>query len=131
MHSVKRAVSREINLIEGTYVFRWQHSFYDRLLRKEKEFAAYFRYVMNNPSGHETTGFTWSVAEDASLALTTPADESIRNSIKRFLDERIILRRRYYKVKSEADKNHLHRAIAGTDKQIDSLVYDLYNLTDE
>ncbi|MGD8719317.1 MAG: hypothetical protein PVH29_10905 [Candidatus Zixiibacteriota bacterium] len=33
--------------------------------------------------------------------------------------------------KSDADKQRLQRAVAATDRKIDTLVYELYGLTDE
>jgi len=131
MHSVKRAVSREINLLEGVYVFRWQHSFYDRLLREENEFKAYFQYVLDNPSKHEMAGFTWSVAGNADTALTTSTDEPHCERAHILINERISLKRSYYRVKTLEERLDLGRSIAKMERKIDTLVYEIYGLNEE
>lgn len=41
--------SRKINRLEGNKYFQWQKSFYDRVIRSEKELFDIREYITNNP----------------------------------------------------------------------------------
>lgn len=36
-------------MIEGKYCFIWQRSFFDRIIRNEKEYLRIKEYIKNNP----------------------------------------------------------------------------------
>ena len=49
MHSIKRGSSRLINQMWNRNGSVWQSSFYERIIRNEKEFWEKVNYVYNNP----------------------------------------------------------------------------------
>ena len=61
MRSFKSNSSRNVNrVVRPGDEFRWQRSFYDRLVRDEKEFDRLKRYILMNPKKHGVEAFTWS-----------------------------------------------------------------------
>ena len=109
MHSWKRNGSYNANrLIEGIN-FRWQESFRDHALRDERDLLAHYRYVLGNPKKHGGVG----------LAKSYPEGLSKRQELGRL------------GVGQDLYPGLRKGRIAATDREIDSLVYDLYGLTDE
>ena len=60
-----------------------------------------------------------------------PADVARHDKMVALVEEMLALHKRLAAAKSDADKNMLARAIKTTDRKIDTLVYELYGLTDE
>jgi hypothetical protein len=60
-----------------------------------------------------------------------PADVARHDKMVALVEEMLELNKRLAAAKSDADKQRLQRAVAATDRKIDTLVYELYGLTDE
>jgi hypothetical protein len=60
-----------------------------------------------------------------------PADVARHDKMVALVEEMLELHKRLAAAKSDADKQRLQRAIAATDRKIDTLVYELYGLTEE
>ncbi len=67
----------------------------------------------------------------AGLDRSNPADVARHDKMVALVEEMLALHKRVAAAKSDADKQRLQRAIDVTDKKIDTLVYELYGLTDE
>ncbi len=60
-----------------------------------------------------------------------PAEKSLHDQMVQLVERMLNLNNRLLSTKSSQDKTLLSRQIDSTDKQIDQLVYKLYNLTPE
>ncbi len=58
-------------------------------------------------------------------------DKAKHDKMVKLVDRMLDLHKKLAKAKVPAEKTHLQRQINSTDKQIDNLVYELYNLTQE
>ncbi len=66
------------------------------------------------------------------LGLPFPStDKSERTKLAKLVQVMLQLQKKLHSVRIPADKTMLHRQIDATDKQIDSLVYELYGLSEE
>jgi hypothetical protein len=65
------------------------------------------------------------------INFSDPTDKSRHDEMVKLVDLMLDLRKRISAAKTEHEKTVLQRQIDATDKQIDSLVYELYNLTEE
>ena len=59
------------------------------------------------------------------------ADRARHDKMVALVEEMLALHKRLAAAKADADKQRLERAIKATDRKIDTLVYELYGLTDE
>ncbi len=60
-----------------------------------------------------------------------PLDKTLHHKMVKLVDRTLDLHKRLTKAKVPAEKTRIQRQINTTDKQIDKLVYELYNLTEE
>jgi len=65
------------------------------------------------------------------IDFSDPADVEKHDLMIRLVDEMLDLHKRLAAAKSDADRTRLERAVKTTDRKIDALVYDLYDLTEE
>ncbi|GAB4457856.1 MAG: hypothetical protein Fur0044_51210 [Anaerolineae bacterium] len=65
------------------------------------------------------------------IDFTNPADKASHDHMVALVEQMLALHQQLAAAKSAHDKTALQRQIAATDRQIDRLVYALYNLTDE
>jgi len=65
------------------------------------------------------------------LDLLNPLDRSIHNKIVSSVEKIIELNKQLPEAKTDHEKTLIQRQIDATDKQIDKLVYELYDLTPE
>jgi len=66
-----------------------------------------------------------------SINFSNPQEKSKHDKMVALVERMMGLHQRLAKTKGEADKLPLHRQIHATDREIDRLVYDLYELTEE
>jgi putative transposase len=105
MQSFKTNSSKNINaVIRPADEFRWQQSFYDRLVRDDGDYLRLKRYILNNPTKHDIKGLTW-VRKNNTDRLMRRATALIRNAAY-----------------SEAG------LIRDFDKSINGIVYEVYAL---
>ncbi|OQX03493.1 MAG: hypothetical protein BWK80_55540 [Desulfobacteraceae bacterium IS3] len=60
-----------------------------------------------------------------------PADKSLYDRMVSLVDQMLNLNRQFAEAALPSDRDMLHRQIEATDRQIDQLVYKLYDLTEE
>jgi len=60
-----------------------------------------------------------------------PLDRTLHDKMVKLVERMLDLHKKLSAAKIPDDKTRIQRQIATTDKQIDNLVYELYNLTDE
>lgn len=65
------------------------------------------------------------------INLSTPSDRTRHDKLVSLVDKMLALVPKLRSARSETDRSTLQNAIASTDRQIDTLVYDLYGLTSE
>mgnify|MGYP003592410885 CR=1 FL=1 len=65
------------------------------------------------------------------LDMKKPADRARHDKIISLVDKMLALVPKLQAARSETDRSTLRNAIASTDRQIDALVYDLYDLSSE
>jgi len=65
------------------------------------------------------------------INFSDPADKSRHDRMVELVELMLDLHKRISAAKTEHEKDVLQRQIDATDKQIDNLVYQLYNLTDD
>jgi len=63
--------------------------------------------------------------------LTKPADKARHDKLVLLVDKMLGLMPKLRAATSDAEKATLQNAVTATDQQIDQLVYELYDLTDE
>jgi REP-associated tyrosine transposase len=78
VHDVKKVAARRLHAPRGTEGPVWQHPFWDRLVRHEKEFAARLDYLHYNPVRKELVerpeAWRWSSYKNFALDRKTVAD---------------------------------------------------------
>jgi hypothetical protein len=62
---------------------------------------------------------------------TNPAEKAQHDKLVALVENMLELQKRYHEARMERDKELYERQIGIVDKQIDRLVYDLYELTEE
>jgi len=65
------------------------------------------------------------------ISVSSPADKSIHDRMVELVDQMLALHKQLPTAKTEQEKTVIQRQIDSTDKQIDQLVYELYDLTEE
>ena len=65
------------------------------------------------------------------MDFSNASDKANHDSIVEMVDHMLSLHQKSAEAKSPQTKTVLHRQIEATDRQIDKLVYKLYDLTDE
>jgi len=65
------------------------------------------------------------------INFSDPADKSLYDRMVSLVDQMLNLNRQFAKAALPQDRDMLHRQIEATDRQIDQLVYKLYDLTEE
>ncbi|KUG14645.1 putative type iis restriction /modification enzyme, n-terminal half [hydrocarbon metagenome] len=65
------------------------------------------------------------------INFSDPADKGRHDTMVALVERMLALHRQRADVKTDHEKNLIERQIEATDKQIDALVYDLYDLTEE
>lgn len=65
------------------------------------------------------------------IDFTNPEEKQVHDSLVALVDKMLELHKQLNKVTFDSEKEPIHRQIAATDKKIDQLVYQLYNITEE
>ncbi len=65
------------------------------------------------------------------INLENEAEKKIHEQMIKFVDEIMLSKKMMYDSKTESEKEYLEKKCSALDRQIDSLVYELYGLTDE
>ncbi|OGK19788.1 hypothetical protein A2799_02760 [Candidatus Roizmanbacteria bacterium RIFCSPHIGHO2_01_FULL_39_24] len=50
MRGFKTFSSKKINLLPHSFMFKWQRSYYDHIIRSDNEFFAIKQYILDNPT---------------------------------------------------------------------------------
>ncbi len=101
LHSWKSFTAKQINSILGAEGQVWQAEYYDRIVRDEKEYAAFTTYIQDNPSaaglkdwGFVSTGLGRAARDTHGLAAhategAQASDAALREAISKPTDERL------------------------------------------
>jgi len=65
------------------------------------------------------------------INISDPSDKAHHDKMVRLVDSMLTLHKQRAVAKSEAERGIIQRQIDSTDKEIDHLVYELYDLTSE
>ncbi len=65
------------------------------------------------------------------IDFSDPADKARHDRMVALVEQMLELHKRQHEASSEADRELYQRQIDATDRQIDTLVYELYGLTEE
>jgi len=65
------------------------------------------------------------------ISLSKQADKTMHDKMVKFVDRMLDLHKKLNDAKIPDEKTRIQREITATDSQIDHLVYQLYNLTEE
>ncbi|MBS8122084.1 transposase [Candidatus Vampirococcus lugosii] len=49
MKGLKGTITKQINAIQNDFLFSWQKSYYDRIIRNEDELNKIKKYIIENP----------------------------------------------------------------------------------
>jgi hypothetical protein len=65
------------------------------------------------------------------IDFSNPADKARHDCMVQLVEQMLFLQKRLLDTRTGHDQTHLQRQIDATDRQIDKLVYELYELTEE
>ncbi|MCD6218668.1 N-6 DNA methylase, partial [bacterium] len=94
-------------------------------------FKWYQHYAKRRGVGLEINGNVLSKTPIRTIDFTDPADKARHDKMVKLVSNMLTLHKRIQESKTPHEREMIQRRIVATDRQIDNLVYELYDLTDE